>query len=194
MTSRDAILGTVRANKPPPQPLPDVPFFDSMPADQLIPSFWTAFAGMGGTRLEAEGIDPLDLVRERVEGAGIVVSLVPGINGNRKLDPTDPPQSCADVDVAVVRAAFGVAETGSVAFTERELVVNTLAYLAQHLVVLLDPADIEINLHRAYQRPEFKTARYCVLHSGPSATADIEGVLIRGAQGVRSLSVALVAR
>jgi len=33
------------------------------------------------------------------------------------------------------------------------------------------------------------TARYSVLMSGPSATADIEGVLIRGAQGVRSLRV-----
>jgi len=28
-----------------------------------------------------------------------------------------------------------------------------------------------------------------VLMSGPSATADIEGVLIRGAQGIRSLTV-----
>jgi L-lactate dehydrogenase complex protein LldG len=31
-----------------------------------------------------------------------------------------------------------------------------------------------------------------VLVTGPSATADIEGVLIHGAQGVRSLTVLLV--
>jgi L-lactate dehydrogenase complex protein LldG len=30
--------------------------------------------------------------------------------------------------------------------------------------------------------------------TGPSATADIEGILIHGAQGVRSLTVALVPR
>ena len=35
----------------------------------------------------------------------------------------------------------------------------------------------------------FKTAGYAVLVTGPSATADIEGVLIHGAQGVRSLTV-----
>ena len=29
--------------------------------------------------------------------------------------------------------------------------------------------------------------------TGPSATADIEGVLIRGAQGIRTLTVVLVA-
>ena len=43
-------------------------------------------------------------------------------------------------------------------------------------------------------RPELQGASYAVFHSGPSATADIEGVLIHGAQGVRSLSVVLAER
>ena len=42
--------------------------------------------------------------------------------------------------------------------------------------------------------PEFRDGHYAVFHTGPSATADIEGVLIHGAQGVRSLSVLPVAR
>jgi L-lactate dehydrogenase complex protein LldG len=92
-----------------------------------------------------------------------------------------------DVDVGVVRAAFGVAETGSVLLTEAELGVEALGFLAQHLVVLLDPAQIVPTLHDAYRDPAFKTARYAILMTGPSATADIEGVLIHGAQGIRSL-------
>ena len=51
-----------------------------------------------------------------------------------------------------------------------------------------------VNMHRAYMRPEFRELPYAVLHSGPSATADIEGVLILGAQGVRSLPVVLASR
>jgi L-lactate dehydrogenase complex protein LldG len=35
---------------------------------------------------------------------------------------------------------------------------------------------------------------YAAFHTGPSATADIEGVLIHGAQGVRSLFVLPIAR
>jgi len=66
--------------------------------------------------------------------------------------------------------------------------------ISQHLIVLLDPADIVVNIHSAYARPEFRERHYAVFHSGPSATADIEGVLILGAQGVRSLSVLLVPR
>ena len=88
-----------------------------------------------------------------------------------------------------------VAETGSVLLSEAELGVNALAYLAQHLIVLLDPADIVVNLHHAYRRPEIPRRRAMpVFHTGPSATADIEGVLIHGAQGVRSLKVLPIPR
>ena len=119
---------------------------------------------------------------------------VPEIAGNRDLATVAQPKDLEDVDVAIVRAVLGVAETGSVLFTQDELRVNAVAYLAQHLVVLLDPADILVNIQAAYRRPEFGRAAYAVLHTGPSATADIEGVLIHGAQGVRSLTVFLLQR
>jgi L-lactate dehydrogenase complex protein LldG len=64
-----------------------------------------------------------------------------------------------------------------------------LGFLSQHLVVLLDPKTIVPNLHHAYLRRDFFDAAYAVLMTGPSATADIEGVLIRGAQGIRTLTV-----
>ena len=194
MSSRAAILGAIRADKPMPRPLPDVPFFDEGRGDDLLGRFLAAFQAMGGSVLAPAEDDPLRPVRERIATASIVVSRVPEIVGTREIDSVANPSSLADVDVAIVRAAFGVAETGSVALTEHELGVNTLGYLAQHLIVLLDPADILVNLHHAYQRPEFKTARYTVFHTGPSATADIEGVLIHGAQGVRSLSILPLAR
>jgi L-lactate dehydrogenase complex protein LldG len=104
------------------------------------------------------------------------------------------PHDLADVDFAIVRASFAVAETGSVLLSETDLSTNALAYLAQHLIVLLDPADIVVNLHHAYRRPEFRDRHYASFHTGPSATADIEGVLIHGARGVRSLSVLPIPR
>jgi L-lactate dehydrogenase complex protein LldG len=55
--------------------------------------------------------------------------------------------------------------------------------------VLLDPGAIVPNLHHAYRHRGFIEAKYAVLLTGPSATADIEGILVRGAQGIRSLSV-----
>lgn len=191
MSSRDTILAAVRANRPAlTRELPQVPRFDAAPPPSLLDAFKTALVAMGGAFMElGEGMDPLAPLRERLARAGQVCSAVPEVSGNLDLHQVQRPGDLAEVDVGVVRAAFGVAETGSVCLTDEALVENALGYLPQHLIVLLDPADIVGNLHHAYDRPEFRRHPYVVFHTGPSATADIEGVLIRGAQGVRSLSV-----
>jgi len=196
MSSRDEILASVRSNLPKLDcPLPPVPLFDSETSASLIALFKESLLDMGGDFLDVPpGEEPLQLIRQRLAAAGVVCSAVPEVSGNRPLSSVQAPRDLADVDIGVVRAAFAVAETGSVCFTEHSLGVNALGYLPQHLIVLLDPADIIVNLHHAYQRPEFHHGHYVVFHSGPSATADIEGVLIHGAQGVRSLTVLPLAR
>jgi L-lactate dehydrogenase complex protein LldG len=196
MSSRDEILAAIRANRPRlERPLPDVPLFDDHPPASLLVAFKENLERMGGVLLDppASG-DALAPVHEKIANAKVVCSTVTEIAGNRDSSRVGAPQDLADVDFAIVRAAFAVAETGSVLLSDRELRVNAVVYLAQHLIVLLDPADIVVNLHHAYRRPEFRDGHYAAFHSGPSATADIEGVLIHGAQGVRSLSVLPIAR
>jgi L-lactate dehydrogenase complex protein LldG len=196
MSSRDDILASVRTNLPRvDRPLPTVPMFDGSPPASLLSAFKENLHRMGGMFLDppASG-DPLTPVRAEIADAKIVCSTVPEIAGNHDIANIGKPQDLADVDFAIVRASFGVAETGSVLLSDADLHVNAVAYLAQHLIVLLDPADIVANLHHAYHRPEFRERHYASFHTGPSATADIEGVLIHGAQGVRSLSVLPIAR
>ncbi|KQQ45631.1 hypothetical protein ASF58_18815 [Methylobacterium sp. Leaf125] len=196
MSVREATLARIRQNRPAGEhPLPEVPLFAPLVGDDRVAEFGERLKRMGGRLAEAppEG-DLFASVRERLDGTAVIASAVPEIAGNRDLGAVARPQDLADVDVAIVRAVFGVAETGSVLFTQAELKVNAVAYLAQHLVVLLDPADILVNIQAAYRRPDFAHAAYAVLHTGPSATADIEGVLIHGAQGVRSLTVILAPR
>jgi len=191
MSSRDEIFASIRANRPQAErPLPEVPLFDGNPPASLLSAFKESLERMGGLFLDppASG-DILAPVRAKIANAKVVCSTVPEIAGNRDIGRVERPQELADVDFAIVRASFAVAETGSVLLSQEDLRVNAVAYLAQHLIVLLDPADILINLHHAYRRPEFRNGHYACFHTGPSATADIEGVLIHGAQGVRSLSV-----
>lgn len=196
MSACEATLSAIRANRPAGEhPLPEVPLFPPLVGEDLVREFGERLKTMGGLIAQAaEGADPLGPIRERLAAATVIASAVPEVAGNRNLAQVKNPANLDDVDVAVTRAVFGVAETGSVLFTERELIVNAVAYLAQHLIVLLDPADIIPDIQAAYRRPDFSRAAYAVLHTGPSATADIEGVLIRGAQGVRSLTVLLLPR
>ena len=189
MSSRNDILAQVRKNQPPPRPLPPVPTFAAGPGSKLE-SFKAALTRMGGKLADAPPGGDLDaLVRKLFPDARVVCSATPEVAGNRPMREVKAPRQLDDVDVGVVRAVFGVAETGSVWLTERELKVNALAFLAQHLVVLLDPQRIVGNLHDAYGERARFDAGYGVFMTGPSATADIEGVLIHGAQGIRSLTV-----
>jgi len=196
MSSRDEILGAIRANLPNlDRPLPQVPMFDTASPTSLLAMFKDSLRDMGGDFLDVSpGDDPLQPIHARLAEAKVVCSATPEVLGSRPLSSVYAPRDLADVDIGVVRAAFAVAETGSVCLTQYTLGVNSLGYLPQHLIVLLDPADIVVNLHHAYQRPEFLQGHYIVFHTGPSATADIEGVLIHGAQGVRSLTVLPLAR
>jgi L-lactate dehydrogenase complex protein LldG len=193
MSSRDDILARVRKNQPPPQPLPRIPTFDAATGSALE-TFKAALVRMGGKLADAPGDGNLGaLLRRLFPDAKVICSATPEIVGNRPLDRVRAPQELHDVDVAVVRAVYGVAETGSLWLTESEFRVNALGFLAQHLVALLDPARLVGNLHHAYRDRDRFDARYGVFMTGPSATADIEGVLIHGAQGIRSLTVILLA-
>ena len=192
MATREAFLAKVREAQPPARPRPDVPLFASAGGD-LRARFTTALQAMGGTCVEAPAAgDVLALIRERFGDAASVASATPEVAGTRVITAETEPASLQDIEVGVVRGRFGVAETGSVWFSEREYVVNSVGYIVQHLVVLLDPAQLLDGLQDVYRRDDFRDARYAALVTGPSATADIEGVLIRGAQGVRSLTVVWV--
>jgi len=189
MSSRGHILARVRRNQPAWRTLPEIPSFERPLADPWA-AFATAIARMGGSvAVPPEGVALDAFVRARFPEARVICSATAEVAGTRSISSVRHPAELEDVDVGVVRAVFGVAETGSVWLSEREFGVNVLGFLSQHLVVLLDPRSIVPDLHHAYRHPGFFEARYAVLMTGPSATADIEGVLVRGAQGIRTLTV-----
>lgn len=194
MSSRDAILAAIRRNRPQVTTTLQAPLaFTPAPASAAtIERFRAALAIYGGATLApAQGQSVAELIDEIHPGKPSLCSATAEISGSHPLPAVDRPHDLATIEIGVVRAAFGVAETGSVFLSEAELRVNAIGYLVQHLVVLLDPAALLESLQEAYARPEFTRAGYAVLMTGASATADIEGVLIRGAQGVRSLTVIL---
>ena len=189
MSARDDILDRVRRNQPAPVALPPLPPL-AAPPGPLLDRFKAGVLRMGGKVAEAPADGDLAaLVARLFPDAKVVCSATPEVAGNRPITAVRSPADMHDVDVGVVRALFGVAETGSLWLTDAQFKVDTLGFLAQHLIVLLDPARIVGNFHDAYRERKQFDARYGVFMTGPSATADIEGVLIHGAQGIRSMTV-----
>jgi L-lactate dehydrogenase complex protein LldG len=121
--------------------------------------------------------------------ARVVCSAASEITGTRNVHEIRDPHELADVDVGVLRARFGVAENGAIWLTQEDLVIDALAFLSQHLVVLLDPEQIIPDMHEAYRRVELNKTAFGCFMMGPSATADVEATLVHGAQGARSLNI-----
>ena len=219
MNARDVILASVRRNLPVPSvPLPGAPSvarqkvvaclgysgdLHGLPKVQHSPklegvavsNFKKQLEGMGGRSFDvADAAGAQSKVTELFPAAKVVCSAVPEVPGNRRLESGSDPHLLNDVDVGVIRSTLGVAEAGAVWLTQNELVVNALGVLSQHLVVLLDPEAIVETMHDAYDRINLTASPYGVFMAGPSATGDIEGVIIHGAQGARSLTVLLMGR
>jgi L-lactate dehydrogenase complex protein LldG len=217
MSPRDAILTAVRKNLPRPAvPLPPIPethrkgvrtglgykeHFAQMPevagfpdeGEPVLPYFRRQLEAMGGRSFEvADAAAARAKVAELFPAARVVCSAAPEVLGTRRVQDVSDPHALNDVDVGVVRSPLAVAEAGAIWLTQEELVVNALAVLSQHLVVLLDPAAIVDTMLDAYDCINLTASPYGVFLAGPSATGDIEGVIIHGAQGARSLTVLLL--
>jgi len=217
MSARDAILAAVRRTLPRPAvPLPEIPGTDRkgvktclgykehfvrlpevpcFPEDgePILPFFRKQLEAMGGRSFEvADAAAARAKVAELFPAARVVCSAVPEVPGTRRIEDVRDPHELNDVDVGVVRSPLGVAEAGAIWLTQGELVVNALGVLSQHLIVLLDPTAIVDTMHDAYRRLDLTASPYGLFMAGPSATGDIEGVIIHGAQGARTLTVLLL--
>jgi L-lactate dehydrogenase complex protein LldG len=188
--SRDVILNAIRYNVPKQQvDHPPIPVFQR-PERPLKPEFERLLQEAGGAAHDVQS--PAEAQAKLVAlhpEAKVVCSAVAEVAGTRRAEEVHDPHELADVDVGVVRARFGVAENGAVWLTQEDLVVDALAFLSQHLIVLLDPDEIVPDMHEAYRRVRLNETAYGCFMMGPSATADVEATLVHGAQGARSLNV-----
>jgi L-lactate dehydrogenase complex protein LldG len=196
VSSRNSILACLRSAAPPPVPLPELPATGQRFDDPLA-HFSQMLTAVGGrcervltTGLLSAAVRAMPVVAQ----AAKVASLVPEAHpGNVPLATIEDPHALADVDVAIVRGEFGVAENGAVWVPAHVLGrLQALPFITQHLVLVVDPAVVVHTLHEAYRRLRFDGPGFGLFISGPSKTADIELALVIGAHGARSATVFLV--
>jgi L-lactate dehydrogenase complex protein LldG len=191
MGTREEILNQVRRNAPPAVEKPEVPDFSRLDNSDLVPAFKQSLEVMAGTLVERPPQDFAEFLRKQFPHAKNICSNVLEYTGNTRPEDYSKWSDAARIDVTIVRSPMGIAETGSVLLSEMELHVNTIAFLAHDIVILLDPARLVENVHLAYRHPAMRERAYFVLMSGPSGSADIGGKEVHPAQGVMTLTVIL---
>lgn len=191
--NRETILRSIRANLPRIRvEHPGIRDFEH-PAGSLKAMFEQRLKQAGGAAHDVgSAAEAESKLRSLHPEAKVICSAVPEIAGTRRVEKVGDPHELADVDVGVVRAQFGVAESGAVWISQEDLVVDALGVLSQHLIVLLDRKQIVPDMHAAYRRVRLADTAFGCFMMGPSATADVEATLVHGAQGARSLNLFFV--
>lgn len=181
MSDRDAILGRLPSSRPlaePPGTQASIPPLD----DDLWAVFQERLEALGGRLVSLTGTPTPDAISK---AAG--VSLDAAIGDFEGLAPHDDPWTAT---VGVTWAEVAIAETGS-------LVVcagpnrSRLASLTPPVHIALIKNDAIVP-HLEDAMVTFAQDRTAVIITGPSRTADIEGVLVRGVHGPGELIVVRV--
>ena len=201
MSSRDKILAAVKSNQPDFRELPSLPGSASAPdsPEQLASKFVGLLEGIGGRAYIVSGFDRIaHILQEEHADAKRIVSGCPELAALAETPAHyDDPHTLENIDLAVLRAHFGVAENGACWITEDRMIERALPFIAQHLALIIQKKDIVANMHEAYERiadaeKDGMTYGFATFIAGPSKTADIEQSLVLGAHGPRSMTVFLL--
>ena len=195
MSSRDDILAAVRKHPLEPTPQPTLEQ-DWIEFPDLVAQFSTVIQTVGGLCIPVNSVEDINAELKKMpqfESATVRCSTVDGV-GDPTLDvaSVEMPNDLQDVDFAVLRGEFCIAENGAVWITDEPTPHRALYFITQHLALVVPKSQIVSNMHQAYQRLAFEGPRFGAFISGPSKTADIEQSLGIGAQGPRSHVVFLV--
>jgi L-lactate dehydrogenase complex protein LldG len=101
--------------------------------------------------------------------------------------------------VSVTPAFAGIAETGTLMLHSSSTTPTTLHFVPDHHLVVMKESQITGTLEEAFQRLRDRLGtvdnwpRTVNFVTGPSRTADIEGVPVLGAHGPRRLHIVLIA-
>ncbi|WP_456458493.1 LutC/YkgG family protein [Nitratifractor sp.] len=183
MNAKQMILARLSETRTPPAERSQ-PSISTIDFDDPVQAFVDALRTAGGEAIFVEDAASLDaeIIRAFDNPANIIDTRT----------PTSPALEAMErCDLAIVEAAFGVAENGAVWIDPAERYPRALLTLARSLAILLPADAIVETMHDAYARLDFDELAYGLFMAGPSKTADIEQALVLGAHGAMALKLFL---
>lgn len=186
MSGRDKILLRIRQLGLTESPMPLIPDFSgSKPA--ALENFIQALRQARARVVEWEGGSLDEFLSKELPGRRW--SCVDEVKGDESLAGLQDPRKLDGVEVAVMRAAFGVAENGAMWIREQDLTMPAVPFIVQHLVILISRNELVPDMHAAYARIRLGEYPFGVFIAGPSKTADIEQSMVIGAHGPLGMTV-----
>jgi L-lactate dehydrogenase complex protein LldG len=193
MSSKEKILAAVVQNKPDATALPNIEPFKEIGYTDVFAQFETVLTSIGGTVHRVDNWDEIKtIVKQKYNSQHVrVLSLVSELDdvATSAYEINPAAHHLADVELAIIKAHFGVAENGAVWVTEELLGHRAVPFICQHLAAVITANNLVDTMHRAYVRIDSNSYGWGAFIAGPSKTADIEQSLVLGAHGPRSMTV-----
>jgi len=197
MTSRAQILARIKENQPE---------LKRLPADELILSenwgnnpdnieqFRNVLAAIGGALIEISGYgEILDFIKAHYQGEQRIISTLPELSSITEPGwENEDPHRLENIDLAIIRAHFGVAENAALWITEDLMQQRVVPFICQQLAVVVSKNEILATMHHAYAKIGEAEYGFGAFIAGPSKTADIEQSLVLGAHGPKGMTVFLI--
>ncbi|MEO6915236.1 MAG: LUD domain-containing protein [Chitinophagaceae bacterium] len=189
MSSRDKILAAISISQPAPMALPDIDDFITGEEGSLE-KYTTILHAIGGKTYRVKDYEEIAaIIRSEFTDASRIVTSCEQLEGFPGIDTGLDSHLLENIDLAILKAEFGVAENGAVWMTEDRMLSRVLPFISQYLAVVLQAADIVPTMHHAYQRIGSSDYGFGAFIAGPSKTADIEQSLVLGAHGPKGMTV-----
>ena len=192
MKDREQIINAIVASQPAFSPLPAT-HFTAEDEEDLASQFADTLTAIGGVVFAVDSLaDIHQHIKSNTSADHRVISRIGIAEYIEDIDSNLSPHSLQDVEIAVLKAHFGVAENGAVWLTEELMGNRVLPFICQHLIIALSMKDIVANMHKAYERIGGNSYGFGSFIAGPSKTADIEQSLVMGAHGPKTMTVFLI--
>lgn len=187
MTSKEKIINSIKENNVVKDvKLPSYENFGVRFEDKYA-TFSTMIESVGGKALLISKEDLDKTIKELYPDEKVIASNVDFCSlGNFDSNLQEDTHSLKDIDLAIVKGNFAVAENGAIWMKNEENRHRVLYFIAQNIVIVINEDEILNNMHEAYEKLSFEKAGFGVFISGPSKTADIEQSLVIGAHGPKS--------
>jgi L-lactate dehydrogenase complex protein LldG len=187
MSSKEEILNAIKSNNIVKDSI--LPEYDDfgITFENKLDKFAEVIKSVGGESLitSKENLD--NTIKVLYEDLGIVYTNVEYCSlGNFNANEQNDAHNLKDIDLAIVKGNFAVAENGAIWLKDENNRHRSLYFIAQNIIMVVNKNDIVNNMHEAYAKIEFENSGYGVFVSGPSKTADIEQSLVIGAHGPKS--------
>jgi L-lactate dehydrogenase complex protein LldG len=188
MTSRERILNSVKENQPEFSELPEL--FPSWKTEtSLAEAFSSVLTVIGGTVIPLNNLEEVaQYIASQYSPDVKIISTLPELAGVTAAGwENKDPHAYETVDLAIIKAHFGVAENAALWITEDLMHQRVVPFICQQLAVVVSARTLVATMHQAYDVIGEADYGFGTFIAGPSKTADIEQSLVLGAHGPKSM-------